>query len=138
MEFNTSAIWGIIIFLVLITIFIVIWYSYKEIIYCKGKIEEMLNKPVPTEFFNEPHDAYDEEEDGEYDDNDEDYEFSNTFFEEPIQPEEPVLEMCPIEAQPMAVIEELEPQDTPLVEEEKPKKKTRKGKKIVIEENEQA
>lgn len=44
LSFDTTSIWGIILMLTLATLFVVIWYSYKEIVFCRKKIEELGEK----------------------------------------------------------------------------------------------
>jgi hypothetical protein len=132
MEFNTLSIWGIIIFLILVTIFIVIWYSYKEIIYCKRKIEDMSGQTeyIDEDMFFQQMDelddvcnediAYEENEDIAYEENDDIQEENTCLLEEIEEDPDPQVE------QPIETPELFEPLPV--------KKKTRKSKKLVIEE----
>ena len=131
MEFNTASIWGIIIFLILVTIFIVIWYSYKEIIYCKRRIEDIVSSKEQEEhettengdqeeqfeaFFEEP-EIFEQEE------------YQELF--EPIQEEHPeTIQEDQVECQEHLETIQEEPQE---LEPIKPKKKTRNTKRFSIE-----
>ena len=131
MEFNTASIWGIIIFLILVTIFIVIWYSYKEIIYCKRRIEDIASSK--------------EQEEHETTENGDQEEQFEAFFEEPelFEQEEYQELFEPIQEEHLETIQEEqvecqehletiqeEPQE---LEPIKPKKKTRNTKRFSIE-----
>lgn len=149
MEFNTLSVWCIIICLVLVTIFIVIWYGYKEIVYCKRKIEDMIcgreekhshcdeDEHEDNFFEEEPEDngLYEDDLENEFNEEDQETdeieEFTNAFFEEPIITSHPLVNIEECEAD-----DEHENQvaDESEVLETKPKRKVRKSKKIVIEE----
>ena len=44
MDFNTDSVWYIVYILILVTIFIVVWYLYNEIISCKVSIKNISNE----------------------------------------------------------------------------------------------
>jgi hypothetical protein len=117
LSFDTTSIWGIILMLTLVTLFVVIWYSYREIVYCRKKIEELgeSKENVSTSAVVEETDVADPWQ---------------AFYQNEEIPE--LFE--PVEEPSEELVEELieEPAEETRIEilDEKPKKKGRKPKKI--------
>jgi flagellar biosynthesis/type III secretory pathway M-ring protein FliF/YscJ len=123
LSFDTTSIWGIILMLTLVTLFVVIWYSYREIVYCRKKIEELADTKenastsavIEEGDLPDPWNAFAYQEDQDQEDQIPIPELFEPTEEHPEEPEE----------------HPEEPEETRIeILEEKPKKKGRKAKKI--------
>lgn len=132
LSFDTTSIWGIILMLTLATLFVVIWYSYKEIVFCRKKIEELGEKTEvirdTTEQDNISMDALAEFYPAPEPDQPDSWGYVEPETEMPqlFEPEEEVP-IHEITEEPEEIHHNTEPIE---ILEEKPKKKGRKPKKI--------